>query len=109
MEDCIFCKIIRKEIPAEIVYEDESVFAFHDANPAAPVHILVVPKEHITWLFDLKPEQNELIGHLHFVMKEIAKEKGLESFRVLCNCGADAGQAVFHLHFHILGGKKFGR
>ena len=109
MEECIFCKIIRKEIPAEIVYEDEQILAFNDANPAAPVHILVIPKEHIPSMHDLTPSNNELIGHLHWVMKEIAREKKLESFRELCNCGADAGQAVFHLHFHILGGKTFGR
>ena len=107
MEDCIFCKIINKEIPAEFVYEDDQVVAFNDANPYSPVHILVVPREHISSMHDITPEKRALMGHLNWVISEIAREKNLESYRVLVNCGADAGQVIFHLHFHLLGGRKF--
>ena len=106
VEDCIFCKIINKEIPAEFVYEDEQVVAFNDANPHAPVHILIIPKEHISTMHDLTPEKKGLMGHLTWVISEIAREKKLDSYRVLANCGAGAGQVVFHLHFHLLGGRK---
>ncbi len=109
MEECVFCKIIRGEIPTEFVYEDEKVVAFNDLNPAAPVHILVIPKKHIPTLNDMGPEEKELIGHLTWVIKEIAREKNLHEsgYRVLTNCGSGAGQVIFHLHFHLLGGKRF--
>ena len=106
MEDCIFCKIIKGEIPSTKVYEDEKVIAFNDINPIAPIHILVVPKIHIDSLIELEDE--ELLIHIHKVIKQIAKDEGLyeKGFRVLTNIGEDGGQAVKHLHFHILGGTK---
>lgn len=107
MDDCIFCKIINKEIPSQIVYEDDEIIAFNDVNPMAPVHILVVPKKHITSVLALSEDDEKLIGKIYSVIKKIAKEKGLDNgFRVVTNCGDDAGQTVKHLHFHILGGKK---
>lgn len=109
MEDCIFCKIIKKEIPTELVYEDEKVIAFNDIQPEAPVHILIVPKEHIPTLNDIGPEQKNLMGHILWTIKEIARMKNLQEsgYRILTNCGTGAGQVVFHLHFHLLGGKRF--
>ena len=110
MEDCIFCKIIKKEIPSTIVYEDDSVIAFNDVNPAAPIHILVVPKKHIATLFDVTEEDKELIAHIYEVINQIARERGFaeNGFRVITNCGRDSGQEVMHIHFHVLGGKKLG-
>ena len=110
MEDCIFCKIINKEIPSEIVYEDEEVIAFKDINPAAPIHILVVPKKHIETLLDIAKEDGELIAHIYEVINKIAIDNGFskQGFRVIANCGKDSGQEVMHIHFHILGGKKLG-
>ena len=110
MEDCIFCKIIRKEIPSEIVYEDEKVIAFKDVNPAAPIHILVVPKKHIETLLDVKDEDSELISYIYQIINKIAKDEGFaeNGFRVIVNCGKDSGQEVMHIHFHVLGGKKLG-
>ncbi len=105
-DDCIFCKIINNEIPSTKVYEDDTVIAFNDINPLAPIHILVVPKIHIENLMEL--ENNELLAHLVEVIKKIAIEQGLDKdgFRVVTNNGENAGQVVKHLHFHILGGKK---
>ena len=110
MEDCIFCKIIRKEIPSEIVYEDEKVIAFKDVNPAAPIHILVVLKKHIETLLDVKDEDSELISYIYQIINKIAKNEGFaeNGFRVIVNCGKDSGQEVMHIHFHVLGGKKLG-
>ncbi len=107
-EDCIFCKIINNEIPSTKVYEDDTLIAFNDINPIAPVHILVVPKVHVENLMEL--EDNELLVHIVEVIKQIAKEQGIdkEGFRVVTNNGENAGQEVKHLHFHILGGKKLG-
>lgn len=107
-DDCIFCKIINNEIPSTKVYEDDTVIAFNDINPLAPIHILVVPKIHIENLMEL--ENNELLAHLVEVIKKIAIEQGLDKdgFRVVTNNGENAGQVVKHLHFHILGGKKLG-
>lgn len=106
--DCIFCKIVSGEIPSSKVYEDESVLAFNDINPAAPVHILVIPKKHIESAVKLTEEDNELIAHIFQVIKKIADEQGLENgFRLVSNVGEDGGQTVKHLHFHILGKKKF--
>ncbi len=105
--DCIFCKIIDRELDAEIVYEDDHAVAFKDINPAAPVHILIVPRKHIPTLLDLEKEDESLIGHLHTVANKVAGNLNLEKkgFRVVINCGADAGQIVFHLHLHLLGGR----
>lgn len=107
MTDCIFCKIAAGEIPSQKVYEDEFVYAFRDINPMAPVHILVIPKEHIPTLSDINESNSKVISHLYEVIVKIAKEQQLDDgFRVVSNCGENAGQTVFHLHFHILGGKK---
>lgn len=106
MDDCVFCKIVNGEIPSKKVYEDDKVLAFHDIQPIAPIHILVIPKEHINSLMEL--ENDELLSHLTKVIKQIAKEQGLDEkgFRLVTNIGEDGGQAVKHLHFHILGGTK---
>lgn len=110
MENCIFCSIAAGKIPAEAVYSDEQVFAFKDINPAAPVHILLIPREHIASFNDIAERHKDLIGHMSLVLKEIAKAQGLEEkgYRVLANCGPDAGQVVYHLHFHLLGGRPLG-
>ncbi|MGM0688455.1 MAG: histidine triad nucleotide-binding protein [Bacillota bacterium] len=105
--DCIFCKIIKRELDADIVYEDETAVAFKDINPAAPVHILVVPRKHIPTLLDIEKEDEALIGYMHSVANEVARAFKLDKkgYRVVINCGADAGQIVFHLHLHLLGGR----
>ena len=110
MEDCIFCKISKGEIPSEKVYEDEEVLAFKDIHPAAPIHILVIPKKHIAKVTDIMPEDEALVGKMYTVINKIAKEQGFaeDGFRMIINCGRDAGQEVMHLHFHILAGKKLG-
>lgn len=110
MEDCIFCKIIKGEIPSTKVYEDDEILAFRDIHPVTPVHVLVIPKKHITSLVDLKPEDEAVIGKIYTVINKVAKQEGiLESgFRVIVNCGEDGGQEVKHVHFHLLGGKKLG-
>ncbi|MBQ2897042.1 MAG: histidine triad nucleotide-binding protein [Clostridia bacterium] len=106
--DCIFCKIINKEIPSTIVYEDESVIAFKDLNPVAPVHILVVPKKHISALREVQEEDITLLGKVLYTCKEIAKSlpECDGGYRVINNCGDNAGQTVKHIHFHIIGGKN---
>ncbi len=110
MEDCLFCKIIKGEIPANKVYEDEEILAFHDINPAAPIHILVIPKKHITSLAHMEKEDEAIIGKIYDVINKIAEDKGFkeDGYRVVVNCGKNAGQTVMHLHFHILAGKQFG-
>lgn len=111
MSDCIFCKIIKKEIPSKVVYEDDLILAFEDINPQAKVHTLVVPKEHIDNNLSLKESHKELIGYVFLKINEIAKQKGIEKtgFRILNNCGKNAGQEVQHIHWHILGGEPIGR
>lgn len=108
--DCIFCKIINKEIPAEIVYEDEEILGFKDISPAAPVHILVIPKKHISALTELTQDDEKVIGKIYTVINKIAKEQGIleKGYRVIVNCGEDGCQEVKHIHFHLLGGKKLG-
>lgn len=110
MNDCIFCKIIKKEIPSDTVYEDDEIIAFRDIHPAAPIHILVIPKKHIESLIDVKQEDEQLIARIFKVINKIAEQEGMDKkgFRVIINCGEDSGQEVGHLHFHILGGKKLG-
>lgn len=105
-ENCVFCKIVKGEIPSTKVYEDDKVLAFKDIEPIAPIHILVIPKVHIKSLLEL--EDDDLLIHINKVIKIIAKEQGIDEkgFRVLTNVGEDGGQAVKHLHFHILGGTK---
>lgn len=109
MDSCIFCKIIKGEIPSKKVYEDELCFAFYDINPLAPVHFLVVPKAHIASAAEITEENAALVAHVFTVIAKLAKELGFaEGFRVVTNCGADACQTVRHLHFHVLAGKTLG-
>lgn len=110
MEDSLFTKIIKKEIPAKIEYEDEYVFAFNDINPQAPVHILIVPKKQIPTINDATEADEELLGKIILAAKKIAKEKGLSErgYRLILNCNEEAGQTVFHIHCHLLGGRVFG-
>ena len=105
--NCLFCKIISKEIPSKTVYEDEHVLAFEDVTPQAPVHILIVPKKHISTSLDIQEEDNELIGRMFQAVNVIAKEKGIaeKGFRTVMNCNREAGQTVFHIHLHLLGGR----
>lgn len=106
--DCIFCKIGKGEIPAKVVYEDESVLAFEDINPQAPVHILIIPRKHIPTLLDIEETDGVLLGHMFGVANRIAKERGIaeKGFRVVLNCNREAGQTVFHIHLHLLGGRQ---
>ena len=108
--DCLFCKIINKEVPSDIVYEDDEVLAFKDIHPAAPVHVLVIPKKHISALTELQKEDKALIGKIYTCINEVAKKVGVfeSGYRVIVNCGKDGCQEVKHLHFHLLGGKKLG-
>ena len=107
MENCLFCKIIAGIIPSTKVYEDELVFAFRDIAPQAPTHILVIPKAHIDSCNGITAENSAVVAHIFEVIPQIAKAENLENgYRVVSNCGDDAGQTVHHLHFHILGGKK---
>lgn len=105
--DCLFCRIIAGEIPSAKVYEDEKIFAFRDINPQAPVHVLLVPKEHIASAAELSGEQTALVAHIFEVITKLAPELGLENgFRVVTNVGEDGTQSVKHLHFHLIGGKQ---
>lgn len=106
--DCIFCKIIKKEIPAKVVYEDDQILAFDDINPQAPVHTLIIPKKHIPYTSDIEEGDEALVGHIIRVGAEVAKQKGIDQsgYRAVLNCRADAGQEVFHIHLHVLGGRK---
>ena len=106
MENCLFCKIIRGEVPSAKVYEDSLCYAFRDINPQAPTHILVVPKTHIQSCNGVNADTSAVVGHIFEVIPKIAAEEGLtDGYRVVSNCGEAAGQTVGHLHFHILGGK----
>jgi len=106
--DTVFGKIIRREIPADIVYEDDQVLAFRDISPQAPVHLLVIPKIHIESLDTAQPDHDALLGHLMGVIRKLAEQAGLANgYRVVTNIGTDGGQTVPHLHFHILGGRSF--
>ncbi|NRA95546.1 MAG: histidine triad nucleotide-binding protein [Planctomycetes bacterium] len=105
-EETIFAQIIRKEIPADIVYEDDRALAFRDSNPQAPVHVLVIPKEPIVSVAEATEDQIEVLGHLLLVAQKVARDEGVgDAFRVVANSGAGAGQSVFHLHLHVLGGR----
>lgn len=110
MSDCIFCKIANKEINSDFVYEDDEIIAFKDINPQAPIHILVIHKKHIESIIDLTDEDEMLVGKMYTAVRKIAKKLNIEEsgFRLIVNCGKDAGQEVPHLHFHILAGKKLG-
>ena len=107
MEECTFCKIIKGNIPSKKVYEDEEVLAFHDINPLAPVHVLVIPKKHIEKLSEASDNDIEILGKLQIIAAKVAKDLGIgEAFRVLNANGKDAGQSVFHIHYHVRGGWK---
>ena len=107
MSDCLFCKIIKGDIPSTKVYEDDVVYAFRDINPQAPTHILVIPKAHISSVNDVNIVNSVVVARIFEVIPQIAAQEGLTGgYRVVSNCGADAGQTVHHLHFHILGGKE---
>ena len=104
--DCIFCKIANKEIPSQIVYEDDKIIAFMDLDPQAPVHFLVIPKQHIASADELSSENSAVVGHIFSVIPKIAKELGLNNgYRIVNNCKEDGGQTVSHIHFHVLGGR----
>ena len=108
MMECIFCKIIERKLSARIVYEDDLVCAFEDITPQAPVHVLVIPKKHIATLLDLHESDNHLMGHLLKACSTVAGMKGIaeRGFRVVTNCNAESGQTVYHIHFHVLGGRR---
>lgn len=107
MSDCIFCKIAAKEIPSSIVYEDDRILAFKDINPAAPVHILVIPRQHISSAMEIDESNADIVSHIFKICKKIAGDMGIAEigFRIVNNCGHDGGQTVGHIHFHLLGGR----
>ena len=108
MSDCIFCKIVRGEIPCAMVYEDDKVLAFDDINPMAPVHVVIIPKDHIPTLIDVDTEKNDIMNNLIAAAQKVARIKGIAArgFRTAINCNVEGGQIVFHLHVHVLGGRK---
>ena len=108
-QNCIFCKIIQKKIPAKVIFEDELAIAFEDLNPQAPVHTLIVPKRHIADIHSITSEDRESIGHIFFIAKILAEKKNLDKngYRMVINNGRDAGQTVFHVHLHLLSGRIF--
>lgn len=110
MSECLFCGIAEGTAKGEVIYQDDSVVAFRDIRPQAPVHILIIPRQHIASLSDLELENKELTGHVFQIAVKLAREQGVaqSGFRVVVNCGSDAGQTVFHLHYHLLGGRHFG-
>ncbi len=109
MDDCLFCKIVKGKIPSNKVYEDETVLAFHDIDPQAPVHVLIVPKKHIKSVADTKESDFDIYARIFSVAKKLAEEFGMRSgYRIVANTGKDGGQAVDHLHFHLLGGRSLG-
>ena len=106
--NCLFCKIGAKQIPAKLVYEDDDMFAFEDINPKAPTHVLIIPKKHIVGLKEAEDTDTELLGYCQIVAAKIARERGIEDgYRTVYNVGPGAGQSVFHLHLHLLGGRNF--
>lgn len=108
MSDCLFCKIVNKEINSSVVFEDERVLAIHDVNPLAPVHVLIMPKRHLASLEDVEESDIELLGYIQFRAREIARQLGLDGhYRIMNNCGEKGGQRIFHLHYHLLGGAEF--
>ncbi|HPW45517.1 MAG TPA: histidine triad nucleotide-binding protein [bacterium] len=109
--DCIFCKIISGEIPTKKIIDDGEIIAFNDINPAAPTHILIIPKKHIPTINDIPEADAGLIGNMFIAAKSLAKEAGIEKsgYRTIINCLSDGGQEVFHLHLHLLGGRKMGK
>lgn len=110
MENCVFCKIVEGSIPSEKVYEDEKILAFKDIHPVAPVHVLIIPKQHIENLMEVKEENHDMIAAMFDAIPKIAEKMGVakDGFRLISNCGKDAGQEVMHLHFHLIAGVKLG-
>jgi len=109
MSDCLFCKIVAGDIPSEKLYEDDDVIAFRDVNPQAPLHALVIPRKHVASLDEAGADDGELLGKILLVARTLAAEHGAAgAYRVVNNCGASAGQSVFHIHFHVLGGRRLG-
>ena len=106
MSDCLFCKIVKGDIPSNKVYEDELCLAFYDIDPQAPTHFLVIPKAHIASVAEVNEDNNAVVAHIFAVISKVTKQLGVDSYRVVSNIGEQAGQSVHHLHFHILGGKK---
>ena len=108
MEDCIFCKIINREISASIVFEDERMIAFNDINPQSPIHVLLIPREHFASLEEIPDEKKDVLSHLLLKARQIAQEKGIakKGYRIVLNTERDSGQEVFHIHFHLLGGRQ---
>ena len=106
--DCLFCKLITREIPADIVYEDDDVLAFNDINPQAPTHILIIPKHHVATLNEVSEEQASLFGTLIGCAKQLAKQRDIDAsgYRLIMNCNAEGGQTVYHVHLHLLGGRQ---
>jgi len=109
MNDCLFCRILEGEIPADVIYQSDTALAFRDINPQAPTHVLIIPREHISTINDMNADHEALIGSLFSAAKEIAKREGLadDGYRVVMNCNEAAGQTVFHIHLHLLGGRIF--
>jgi histidine triad (HIT) family protein len=108
MSECLFCNLASGKIPSDMVYQDESVFAFKDIHPKAPVHILIIPKKHITSLADIKPEELPLAAHMLETANKLAKQSGAaKGYKLVINTGADGGQVIMHLHMHLLAGKHF--
>ena len=105
MQDCLFCKIATGEIPSKKVYEDDLCYAFYDIDPQAPTHFLVIPKQHIASVSEVTAENQAVVGHIFSVIAKLSQELGMESYRVVSNIGEQAGQSVFHLHFHVLSGR----
>lgn len=107
---CIFCEIIERKKPAEIVYEDEKVLVFKDINPQAPIHLLIIPKKHITGIQEIKEDDIEIVGYMFFIARKIAEKLGINNYekgyRLIFNVGKDAGQSIFHLHLHLIAGRK---
>jgi histidine triad (HIT) family protein len=103
---CLFCQIVKKEIPASVIYEDEGILVFKDIAPKADIHLLFIPKKHIKDLYSIKEEDKEVLSHLLLKIPDIAKELGVDYFRIITNSGTKAGQVVFHLHFHFLSGEN---
>lgn len=109
MENCIFCKIGKGQISSDIIYEDDKVIAFNDVNPQAPIHFLVIPKEHIESVNNIDNNNSNLVSHIYIIIARLAKELGIEEdgYRIINNCGEFGGQTVPHIHFHVLAGRKF--
>ena len=109
MSDCLFCKILDGEVPADVIYENDTVLAFRDINPMAPTHVLIIPRQHVGTINDIDAEHELMVGRLFSAAKAIAAEEGLseKGYRVVMNCGEGAGQSVFHIHLHLLGGRGF--